>query len=103
VRGLGGERRAYSGRADALDRLMRLEYDQIQFPAYGLAYLFNDDASGICDEARQCIDEFLAEYPDVAHWAICPEMGEDWEPYFTWSPAFGLACDVVDLVGYVND
>lgn len=70
---------------------MRLTTEKI--PVYALSALINGDYSGMEEEDIQNINEWLerSEIKEV----ICP-TDEEYQPYFTECPAFGLATDVVD-------
>lgn len=70
---------------------MQLTTEKI--PVYALSALINGDYSGMEEEDIQNISEWLerSEIKEV----ICP-TDEEYKPYFTECPAFGLATDVVD-------
>lgn len=77
------------------------EYDVI-LPDYSLNYLINGDSSGLLLEDRIIVDNYMQQFYDYAR-----EVGGDVvislpnfeaDPYFTWNPAFGLACNVYDVV-----
>lgn len=66
-------------------------------PAYALPYLVNSDPSGLDLHDITAIDAFMAEFEEQAeqaHGSVIFAPDPDAEPHFTWSPAFGLACEV---------
>jgi hypothetical protein len=71
------------------------QYDY-QFPSYALCALFNGDFSGLEEKDIKHIEKFMK---DNEHIDVFDDKEPDQEPYFTPYPEFGLACDVVDLVG----
>ena len=73
------------------------QYDY-QFPSYALCALFNGDFSGLEEEDIKHIEKFMK---DNEHIDVFDDKEPDQEPYFAPYPEFGLACDVVDLVGIV--
>jgi len=69
------------------------EYE-INLPDYSLSYLINADSSGLSEEEVKTIDNYMRFYYNLAKFdnasvIISPEE----ESFFTWNPAFGLACD----------
>jgi len=74
-------------------------YD-VQFPSYALCALFNGDMDGLEQEDINNFQDFLKRYEDVDVW---DDKEPDQETYFSRFPEFGMACDVVDLVGVVFD
>jgi len=68
-----------------------------QVPAYALSYLINGDDSGISSEDQATIDKWYNDYASrlLPGEQLVISPSEDGE-HFTWNPAFGLACDVVD-------
>jgi len=68
-----------------------------QFPAYALPALFNGDDSGMEQEDIDNLEAFLKRESYIDTWD-CPDEAE---PYFTWNPEFGLACDCVDIIGII--
>lgn len=64
-----------------------------KIPTYALPYLINGDAEGLNDIDMLNINEWL-ENSGVKE-VICP-TDEEYSPYFTGYPAFGLATEVVD-------
>lgn len=74
-------------------------YNKVLIPSWALAYLINGDDSGLSDEDRKMVDEW------VASWG-CPidvcNAEEGSEPFLCSHPEFGLACDVeeCDVVMY---
>ena len=69
---------------------------EYQFPSYALCALFNGDFSGLEDEDIENFNRFMDQNKNIDVW---DDKEPDQEPYFTHYPEFGLACDVVDLVG----
>ena len=69
---------------------------EYQFPSYALCALFNGDFSGLEEEGIKHNEKFMK---DNEHIDVFDDKEPDQEPYFTHYPEFGLACDVVDLVG----
>ena len=70
---------------------------EYQFPSYALCALFNGDFDGLEDEDIKHIEKFME---DNNHIDVFDQTDtEDSEPYFCTSPEFGLACNVVDLIG----
>ncbi len=71
------------------------QYDY-QFPSYALCALFNGDLDGLDDDDIENFNRFIEQNKNIDVW---DDKDPDSEPYFCTSPEFGLACDVVDLVG----
>lgn len=74
------------------------KYDDLQVPGYALPYLVNGDDSGLEQEDKKIIDKWYAGFVKIAksHNAeVIFSCNED-DGHFTWSPEFGLACDVYD-------
>jgi len=69
---------------------------EYQFPSYALCALFNGDFDGLEDEDIENFERFMEQNKNIDVW---DDKKPDSEPYFCASPEFGLACDVVDLVG----
>lgn len=69
---------------------------EYQFPSYALPALINGDYDGLEDEDIKLLDNFLKANSHIDVWE---DKEIDQEPYFTHYPEFGLACNVVDLVG----
>jgi hypothetical protein len=70
----------------------------VKLPDYSLPYLINGDSSGLEEEDKTAIDQYMNYYYDIAesyHGSVVINP-LDMEAYFTWKPAFGLACNVVD-------
>lgn len=72
-----------------------------KIPTWSLCYLVNNDYSGITEEDKEMVDKFWDKYQakaDLFHCIITLNFPEDIdsEKYFYHSPAFGLACEVVD-------
>jgi hypothetical protein len=71
------------------------QYDY-QFPSYALCALFNGDLDGLDDNDIANFERFMEQNKNIDVWE---DKEPDQEPYFTPYPEFGLACNVVDLVG----
>ena len=71
------------------------QYDY-QFPSYALCALFNGDFDGLDDDDIANFNWFMDQNKNIDVW---DDKEPDQEPYFCTSPEFGLACNVVDLVG----
>jgi hypothetical protein len=72
-----------------------------KIPEYSLSYLINSDSSGITQDDIEIIDKWLKSYQDLADHVngfIEIELvnSEIAESYFSWYPAFGLACTCYD-------
>lgn len=71
-------------------------------PDYSLSYLINGDDSGLTPDDKIIIDQWLNQYQEIANKVngdvviACPNEDQP-DPYFTWNPAFGLACNCFDL------
>jgi len=73
--------------------------DTYQIPAYSLSYLINSDPTGLSDLEIELIDGFLAaNFPR----GFTVDIDTCIDPYFSSVPAFGLPCEVYDLVMYSN-
>ena len=75
------------------------KHEGLAVPSYALSYLVNADDSGLENNDRDNIDtwyqQFLNEAKAAGGSVIFGVEGSG-ESYFTWSPEFGLACDVTD-------
>lgn len=76
------------------------EYEE-KVPTWALCYLVNNDYSGIEEEDKAMVDKFWDKYQrkaDMFHCIVTLNFPDDIdaEKYFSPTPAFGLACDVVD-------
>ena len=69
---------------------------EYQFPSYALCALFNGDFDGLGDEDIENFNRFMEQNKNID---VFDDKDPDQAPYFTHYPEFGLACDVVDLVG----
>ena len=69
---------------------------EYQFPSYALPALINGDFDGLEDEDIKHIEKFME---DNKHIDVFDDKEPEQEPYFTHYPEFGLACNVVDLIG----
>ena len=79
---------------------MRIIFQQqVKMPAYAIGYLEYGEGPSLSEEDVDSINIFMATYRVMASQYpgghVVVEYGEE-EPYFTWSPPFGLACDVYD-------
>jgi hypothetical protein len=72
----------------------------VKMPDYALPYLINGDDSGLNESDKIAIDnymtQFYAELSDINDQIIF-DYDSELESYFTWNPAFGLTCNVVDF------
>ena len=67
----------------------------VYLPDYALSYLVNDDSSGIEEEDKKTIDsymEFFYHEAKINNGSVIIDTTSN-ESFFTWSPAFGLACN----------
>ena len=71
-----------------------------QFPSYALCALFNGDYDGLEDDDIELFESFMERNKEIDVW---DDKEPDQEPYFCKYPEFGLACDVVDLIGIEFD
>lgn len=72
-------------------------YD-VKLPSYAVCYLINDDDSGITEQDKKLIDDYMQQFYDKAdtyNGSVVIDIGDD-EPSFYWKPDFGLACDCYD-------
>jgi len=69
---------------------------EYQFPAYALCALFNDDLDGLDEDDITLFERFKEQNKNID---VFDDKEPDQEPYFCKFPDFGLACDVVDLIG----
>ena len=69
---------------------------EYQFPAYALCALFNDDLEGLDEDDIALFERFKEQNKNID---VFDDKEPDQEPYFCKFPEFGLACDVVDLIG----
>lgn len=76
-----------------------VEYN-VKIPDYALPYLINADSSGLNKEDIKNIDNYMQEFYNEADnyegQVLIDLTNVDSEGYFTWNPAFGLACNVYD-------
>lgn len=80
------------------------EYNNLKIPDWALSYLVNADDSGITEEDKKLVDDFMQRYYDEAenfsqllgenHYVIFSVDNYEDEPYFSQLPKFGLACNV---------
>ena len=69
---------------------------EYQFPSYAWCALFNGDFAGLEDEDIANFNRFMEQNKNIDVW---DDKEPDQEPYFAPYPEFGLACNVVDLIG----
>ena len=69
---------------------------EYQFQAYALCALFNDDLDGLDEDDIALFERFKEQNKNID---VFDDKEPDQEPYFCKFPEFGLACDVVDLIG----
>lgn len=77
------------------------EYNHLRIPDYALPYLVNCDDSGLSQDDKQAIDNYMSQYYTLAEFYnaqvivdIESYLDEFVESFFTWTPEFGLACNV---------
>jgi hypothetical protein len=71
-----------------------------KIPSYALPCLINSDFSGLSDEDEDIINKYINYFYHEAKQVngyVVVETKND-EEYFTWNPAFGLACNVTDCL-----
>lgn len=75
------------------------EYNE-RIPDYALPYLINADDSGLTSQDKTIVDNYMQFFYTQADNnnanVIIGIDNLDSDPYFTWRPAFGLACNVMD-------
>lgn len=64
--------------------------ENVEIPDWALYYLICGDASDLTEEDKEQVDKWLASWEGTVD--VCPQ---DDESYFSSSPEFGLACNVV--------
>jgi hypothetical protein len=69
---------------------------EYQIPTYAYYALMNDDLSYLPKEDQNNINQFHRINKNIDIWQ---DRWENQKAYFCANPAFGLPCDVVDLVG----
>tara|TARA_R100000353_G_scaffold134219_1_gene95204 strand:+ start:269 stop:547 length:279 start_codon:yes stop_codon:yes gene_type:complete len=69
---------------------------EYQFPTYALCALFYGDYDGL---EKEDIANFESFQERTKHIDVFDDKEPDQEPYFCSNPEFGLACNVIDLVG----
>ena len=74
------------------------EQYEYKFPTWALCALFNGDYDGLDDDDIESFESFMKRNSYIDIW---DDKEPDQEPYFTKYPEFGLACEVVDLIGIV--
>lgn len=77
-----------------------------QIPTWAVCTLMYGDESGLDeDDDLHDLNVFLKREHYVTSWDVVreTETGEPCEPYFCNSPDFGLAGDVIDVIGYVYE
>lgn len=74
------------------------EYN-VKIPTYALPYLVNGDSSGLEQEDITTIDKYMKDFYEMMEQEeslIFSIDDSEQNAYFTWRPAFGLACNVQD-------
>ena len=81
------------------------EQYEYQIPTWAFYTLINGDESGLEDDDLHDLNVFLKSEHYVTSWDVArdEETGEPSEPYFCTSPDFGLAGEVIDVIGYVYE
>jgi len=69
------------------------------FPSYAISALINGDYSGLEEDDEKNLKGFLKRESYIDEW----DVDSDQDPSFTSHPAFGLACDCVEVTGIVWD
>jgi len=71
-----------------------------RIPDWALCYLINNTLEGLSEQEVNSIHDFFSFFEDIAKEFNCDiivsPVEEQPEGYFTWHPAFGLACTVTD-------
>lgn len=73
-------------------------YDNLPIPGYALSYLVNGDDSGLDENDKKDIDDYMKDYytrADSVNGHVVFSVDSE-EGYFDSCPEFGLACDVYD-------
>ena len=80
---------------------------EFKVPSFLMVGIFNADISGYEDEDIELLKKVEGKFNDLVkenkgdHWTL-DILGDDQEPYFTWSPDFiNLGCDVLDCELYI--
>lgn len=74
-------------------------YTEPNFPAWAIPYLVNGDATGFdhnpdtAEQDKKLVDAWADANPGIHEYT-------NEEPHFSWHPAFGLACDCIELTIY---
>jgi hypothetical protein len=74
-----------------------------RIPEWAMCYIINGDRDTVTDEEIEMINKYLERNNACDVDPKCWNNGEEWDPYFTTVPAFGLACNVVDCYLIYND
>lgn len=74
------------------------EYRYPNFPTYALSALINGDYSGLTEEDKANLEDFLTDEFYVEHWDVADRL--IFSPHFSTCPEFGLATDCVEVIGY---
>ena len=73
---------------------------EYQFPAHAYYALMHDDLDYLPKEDQENLKQFHRINKNMnINIDVWQDRWESQKPYFCTSPAFGLACNVVDLVG----
>ena len=74
----------------------------VNMPCWSLPYIVNNDASGMPDEDIKLVDDYMSQYYKEAEkhggQVIVGAVGPEAEPFFTWCPDFGLACECAEYL-----
>lgn len=70
---------------------MRFDIYEYKIPEWAVCSIVNDDRDSLTEEDEKQLDTFLSALPRNGHWSFSDE-----ESSFSHTPAFGLACNVLD-------
>lgn len=70
-----------------------MEFTTEKIPTWALCYLINDDNTGLTDEEINMVDKWWSDNNVVT---VSPASEDEYYPYFSAYPAFGLAAEVLD-------
>ena len=78
-----------------------IETYEVSMPDYVVCYLVNRDDSGLLPDDKTACDKALAWYyhraSELKGYAVFDfDFEPQHDPYFTWHPMFGLACNCYD-------
>ena len=71
--------------------------DCVECPTWALGYLINNDPEGLSPEEIVMVDDWAEGLGLYQHFSV----GDNEEPYFSKSPAFGLPseCVLMEVIG----